>query len=195
MKSLLFAIVLLSTFLSLSITLKAQDETVTVISIKANLRGTPSMSGIVVTSVNQGDVFELITTKGAWYLVQTPKYVGWLHGNSIRLDDGTSSDYDEPTPRTTTAPVSGGSSPFQSEYVGGERTVISVNNTAKRTLTLTFGGVRYVIPDGGSKVIVADGGAYEFLATAPGVRSMSGVKQFDRGFRYSWTFYVVTTVR
>jgi hypothetical protein len=64
----------------------AQSRTVTVISEKANLRGTPSPTGKVVEQVSQDEVFELITSKGAWYLVQTSGFVGWLNGNTIKLN-------------------------------------------------------------------------------------------------------------
>jgi hypothetical protein len=58
---------------------------VTVISENANLRGTPSASGEILTRVEQGEIFRLVETRGAWFLVETPEYVGWLHGNTIRL--------------------------------------------------------------------------------------------------------------
>jgi hypothetical protein len=64
----------------------AQTRTVTVISEKANLRGTPSASGAVVEQVAKDEVFELIKSNGAWYLVQTPRFVGWINGNTIKLN-------------------------------------------------------------------------------------------------------------
>lgn len=72
--------------LLLALTVSAQTKTVTVITEKANLRGTPSPKGSVVEEVSQGEVFELITSKGAWYLVQTSRFVGWMHGNTIKLN-------------------------------------------------------------------------------------------------------------
>lgn len=73
-------------FLLAGLSTLAQD-TVTVISIKANVRGTPTAKGIVVTTVDRGESFELIKEKSPWYLIQTPKFVGWIHGNSIRVGD------------------------------------------------------------------------------------------------------------
>jgi hypothetical protein len=70
--------------LALSSLLAAQGR-VTVIAERANLRGTPHQGGKVVSEVTQGDSFETIKQSGPWYLVQTPDYVGWLHGNTIRL--------------------------------------------------------------------------------------------------------------
>lgn len=57
----------------------------TVISEKANLRGTPSSKGHIVTTVDQGDALTILKVQGAWYLVETSDYVGWIHGNTIRL--------------------------------------------------------------------------------------------------------------
>jgi uncharacterized protein YgiM (DUF1202 family) len=60
-------------------------QTVIVITDKANLRGTPNQEGIVVTEVSSGEEFDLIKQQGSWFLVQTPKYAGWLHGNTVKL--------------------------------------------------------------------------------------------------------------
>jgi len=193
MRKAIFSIVLVLIF---GLSVFAQ-ESATVISIKANLRGTPSINGIVVTTADQGETFELVKDKSPWYLVQTPKYVGWIHGSAIRLNDSSESNYDNSRPRPTTAPVTGteADSPFRSEYVGGDTTTIYVSNSANRTLTLTFGGVKYVIGNGEKRTIEADGGNYEFLATARGVRSKSGVRTFRKGYSYTWDFFIVTTVR
>ena len=184
--------------LLLGLSALAQD-TITVISIKANLRGTPTTNGIIVTTVDRDETFELIKEKSPWYLIQTPKYVGWIHGNSIRVGDDLPdlSAYEIKTPRPTTKPVTGteADSPFQSEYVGGEETIVYVSNSADRTLTLTFGGVKYVLAKGDQKTIQVDGGNYEFLATATGVRSKSGVREFRKGYSYTWKFFIITTRR
>ena len=177
------------------------QETVTVISIKANLRGTPSTSGLVVTTVNKGEKFELIKDDAPWYLVQTPTYVGWIHGNSIEKNDAD--DFEEllrsvrteKLPKVTSKPVSTGESPFQSEYVGIDHTTIRITNSANRPLNLTFGGVKYTIPKNGERAIEAEGGNYEFYASAPGVLPKSGVKNFAKGYKYTWNFFIVTRYR
>jgi hypothetical protein len=174
----------------------AQDQVI-VISEKANLRGTPNIAGVIVTTVSSGEKFELIKEEAPWYLVQTPKYVGWLHGNAISKDLDRYLELDRiadvsPRPRTTSKPISAGESPFKVEYVGVDYTIIQVTNSANRTLTLTFGGLKYVIPRAGERTIEADGGNYEFFAAAPGVRPASGVKNFAKGRKYSWDFYIVT---
>lgn len=180
----------------------AQDSVV-VTAPQANIRGTPNANGKIVTVVDKGGRFELIKSAAPWYLVQTAEYVGWIHGNGIRITDvfgDLSKTYidvieKQSRPRSTSKPVSEGASPFKSEYVGADHTIIEVINSANRTLTRTFGGVKYVIPKDGTRTIEADGGNYEYHATAPGVRPASGVKTFSKGYKYSWDFYVVTTYR
>jgi hypothetical protein len=179
-------------------------EKVIVTAFRANLTGTPTSLGAVVTTVSKGERFDLIKEEGAWYLVQTPVYVGWLHRNTIEKEPAAPvTDFDklydkyirqpeQPSrPKTTTKPLSTGDTPFKSEYVGIDYTIIRIVNNANRTLNLTFGGLKYVIPNGEERTIEADGGNYEFFASAPGVRSASGVKTFSKGYKYSWTFYIV----
>lgn len=77
---------ILSLFLCLIVvSVHAQTKYVTVIAINANLRGSPSTSGNIVGAVRKGETFKLIEERGAWYLVETPNYVGWLHGSTIKL--------------------------------------------------------------------------------------------------------------
>lgn len=193
----------LSTFLFLFFVLTVVgQETVTVISLKANLRGTPDAKGIVITTVNDGEQFELIKQAKGWFLVQTPSYVGWIHGSTIKLDleSPTYNRYEsiiavEPEikiPQTTSKKPTGDDS-FQKTYVGGNgRPTIKVINDAGRKVNLTFGGVKYVIETGSNLEITVDGGNYEFSVSAPGVIPLSGVRVFNAGFSYSWHFYIVT---
>ena len=64
------------------------QETVTVFISKAVLRGTPAANGEVVTTVKLHETLEVITRRGGWYLVQTPKHVGWINVSAIRLENG-----------------------------------------------------------------------------------------------------------
>lgn len=75
-------------FVSLVFAVSAYGQTATVISQQANLRGTPSTAGKIVDKVRQNDVVEVIRQRGAWFLVQTDSFAGWLHGDTIRLNDG-----------------------------------------------------------------------------------------------------------
>lgn len=80
-------------------TMAQTGGTVTVISRKANLRGTPSQTGLVMGEVTQNAELELITVRGGWYLVQTPEMVGWLHGNTIKLNGAAAPEtYSSPPP-------------------------------------------------------------------------------------------------
>ena len=54
----------------------------------ANLRGTPTEAGKIVETLPRGASLEVLKQKGAWFLVQTNDFAGWLHGNTIRLVDG-----------------------------------------------------------------------------------------------------------
>lgn len=74
---------------SLVITTTVFAQSASVTAVNANLRGTPSNNGKVVQRVSNGTVLEVIQQKGAWYLVQSAEYVGWIHGNTIRLNDDT----------------------------------------------------------------------------------------------------------
>src|ERR1044072_8543378 len=179
----------------------AQSEiSVEIIAITANVRGTPDMQGIVVTTAVKGDVFELITTREGWYLVQTPKYVGWMHGNLIKLIYGTKQVFDPPpvmptVPQTTSKPPSS-DSPFRAEYTGStDPPDVTIINESSYNLTLNLGGVKYGIPANSSKLVTLSGGNYEFDASASGVRRTSGVAKFSVGYLYSWRFYVRTVSR
>lgn len=83
-----------------------QPRYVTVIAENANLRGTPSTSGKVLDVVEEGERFRLIETRGAWYLVETPEYVGWLHGNTIKLGTRSAQSSSSPSRNKAATPVS-----------------------------------------------------------------------------------------
>lgn len=66
------------------------SQTAFVISEKANLRGTPTTKGKVVDTLSRQTNLEVIKQKGVWFLVQTSDYVGWIHGNTIKIPDPNS---------------------------------------------------------------------------------------------------------
>lgn len=86
---------------------------------------------------------------------------------------------------------------FERRYVGGNKPPqITVTNDADETLTLNFGGSKYTILAGQTQTInTTDGGVFSFVASAPGIESLSGQKNFERGYVYTWRFYVVTVRR
>ncbi len=94
-KNLFFILVVIFT---LSFAVCAQSATV--VSEKANLRGTPSEQGKVVDTISRNATLEILKQRGAWFLVQTSDYVGWLHGNTIKLNESLTLDTvdDAPVP-------------------------------------------------------------------------------------------------
>lgn len=82
----------------------SQTRYVTVIVVKANLRGSPSASGALIGEVRSGEKFSLLEERGSWYLVETPSYVGWLHGNTIEFSSGPSKSRSVPN-NSRAAPV------------------------------------------------------------------------------------------
>lgn len=70
----------------------ARSQSASVLAENANLRGTPSNSGKVVQKLPQSTELEVIKQKGPWFLVQSVDYVGWVHGNTIRLHQVAASD-------------------------------------------------------------------------------------------------------
>lgn len=187
MKNLAIAFLLL---LTVATTLAQESGVVT--ATKANLRGTPSTTGVVVTTLNYGDTFELVKDKAPWYLVQTPIYVGWIHGSVFSFGTEPPAPdvtYEPVAPRTTTKEVSGGSY-FETEDIGEGQPTISVTNSTDRMLTFVFGGVKYKVAAGGNREIEVNEGRYEYTASVPGARPTGGVEDFKRGVRYLKRFYI-----
>ena len=98
---------------------------------------------------------------------------------------------------TVTQPKQNNQPVFERRYVGGNKPPqIVVTNDADVTLTLNFGGSKYTIPVGQTQTInTTDGGIFSFVASAPGVESLSGEKNFERGYIYTWRFYIITVRR
>ena len=79
----------------------------TVITENANLRETPNQSGEVIQTLPQNSPVEIVHQKGAWFLVRADGQTGWMHGNTIRLDETNLTElpravppiYTEPKPR------------------------------------------------------------------------------------------------
>jgi uncharacterized protein YgiM (DUF1202 family) len=80
----------------------------------ANLRDAPSQTGKVATTVSNGNLLSLISSKptGPWYRVRDSKtgVEGWIHGNTIALLQTTETSRvgaKGERPRTTSPPESG----------------------------------------------------------------------------------------
>lgn len=85
MTRLLQTVIVMSVFSVLTVL----AQSASVITENANLRGTPTEYGKVVDTISQGTSLEIVKQRGAWFLVQTADYVGWMHGNTIRIDSKT----------------------------------------------------------------------------------------------------------
>ncbi len=105
----LFIALLLSASTVASFSQKARF--VTVIAENANLRGSPTASGELVGLVQEGETFRLIEVRGAWYLVETPEYVGWIHGNNIKLGSKGTEVTSAPTYKRKAVPKSAANQP------------------------------------------------------------------------------------
>lgn len=56
-----------------------------VIGENAYLRGSAVETGAIVDTLKSGAKVAIIKQQGPWFLVQSSPFVGWMHGNSLRL--------------------------------------------------------------------------------------------------------------
>ena len=87
----------LGLFILASASALVRAQSATVIAENANLRGTPSAIGKIVDRVPENTTMDVIKQRGAWFLVQTTEYVGWIHGDTIKLNGPLTESV---TPRT-----------------------------------------------------------------------------------------------
>ena len=69
----------------LILALSAYSQTATIISKNASLLGTPSETGKVVDVLSQDLEVAVLRQNGAWFLVQTSDFVGWVDSKAIRI--------------------------------------------------------------------------------------------------------------
>lgn len=77
--------VLVFAFLVSAFSADAFGQTATVIAENANLRGTLTEKGKIVKTLKRDTQVEVLKQRSAWFLVQSADYVGWIHGNTIKL--------------------------------------------------------------------------------------------------------------
>jgi uncharacterized protein len=107
------------------------------------------------------------------------------------FDDASKPPDVEPAPTPTPTPQKQ-ASPFEERYVGGNTPPkVFVKNDANRTLNLKLNGVVYTLKPAENMSEVMQPGQVSFEASAPGVRSLSGIDVFKVGYEYYWTFYIV----
>ncbi len=92
---------------------------------------------------------------------------------------------------------SGSSGPFRAQYVAGleKPEVVMVNRTDRQISLRVSGAVErhLTIPAGGTSTTSLPAGAYEYSATAAGVMPCSGTESFEKNYRYTWEFTIVTS--
>ena len=80
-----------------ALTPTAQTRTARVIAENANLRETPSTTGLAEGEVPEGTVVKILDEKLPWYVVRVGDRVGWMHGaNLLFMDEATTTSEREP---------------------------------------------------------------------------------------------------
>ena len=71
-------------FLAFSVTCFAQQARLEVTGVKTSVHGVPNATAEVLTTVNRGEIYHVLSVSKGWYLIQTPKYVGWIEAPQVR---------------------------------------------------------------------------------------------------------------
>lgn len=82
------------------------------------------------------------------------------------------------------------------EYVGGNCSIVEMENDADIPVTLVFTGPTYksITMETGDVVrLEFNPGVYYLVGTASGVIPFKGVEDLSIGYKYSWTWYIETT--
>ncbi len=83
-----------------------KSNTAVVISLHANLREKDDSSSAVLEVVPQDASVEVIKQQGAWFLVKTETNQGWMHGNTLKLQNYDKKLSAVPAPPPRVAPKS-----------------------------------------------------------------------------------------
>jgi len=85
------------------VTTTAQTRTARVIAENANLRETPSITGLAEGEVSEGMVVKILDEKLPWYVIRVGDRVGWMHGATLLfIDNAAPSSEREPLMITPT---------------------------------------------------------------------------------------------
>ena len=108
------------------VTTTAQTRTARVIAENANLRETPSTTGLAEGEVSEGMVVKILDEKLPWYVVRVGDRVGWMHGATLLfMDNAATSTEREPVRVITPAETSPLPQPTRSTadraYIRGPR--------------------------------------------------------------------------
>lgn len=77
----------LSLFLFLPVAVSGQYQKGVVVTEQANLRAAPSIKGKILTTLHRDDTFKVIQDLNPWCRVRTKYGAGWLHRNTISLEE------------------------------------------------------------------------------------------------------------
>lgn len=151
-------------FLVLFLTAISYSQMALVIGDDAYLRGSAVETGAVVDTLLPGTKVAIIRQHGPWFLVQASPFVGWMHGNSLRLARAAKPALASRVPPATTAssqPTSGTQTPAsadtktkteapaQASPSGTPGTATQPSASDKRIyIRGPRGGCYYVRPDG-----------------------------------------------
>jgi hypothetical protein len=140
----------------------------------------PSPNATQILTIGARDTLALIERQptNGWFNVIHVRSgkEGWVNGADVRLAFTT-----HPLP----PPV------FSEEYVGRDAApVLKVINKTDRELSLRIDDSRYTVASGKSLEVSHPGGACKFFASAPGAIPLSGTREWKRGHRYEWTFWI-----
>ncbi|GEM_PF-3148382 len=157
-------------------------DIVVLIVSRGNLRESPDKSSTVIREVGKNNMLVLLDRNpvGAWYKVidVDSGKEGWINGNNIEIQYTRKSKKNlslEEYKTNNNAP------PY-----------VIVSNDSYKTLTLTVGDQKLVIPPNNKRTLYLSAGSYSFYATAPGVIPAFGERYFSTGSYYEWSFYIVT---
>ena len=78
-------------------TTTAQTRTARVIAENANLRETPSTTGLAEGEVTEGTIVKILDEKLPWYVVRVGDRVGWMHGATLLFMDEATTTSDATT--------------------------------------------------------------------------------------------------
>jgi hypothetical protein len=135
-----------------------------------------------VRTLRQGDTVVLISheeEQGRYNVFDlTTGKDGWVNADEVTISY---------TQRPQTAPT------FAQEYVGHESppSVIVKNHTGD-TMTLKFAGKYYTVAAGNDFSLSIESGPHSFWASVPRAIPVIGTRNFERGYRYEWTFWIET---
>lgn len=144
----------------------------------------PNSSSAQIKRVTDHDTLVLIDREPehGWYDVIDVRSgkEGWVNENDVRI-----SPTKHPIPEAK----------FSEEYVGSDDAPeVTVTNQTNGDLSLKIGGSYYTLKPKSQLPVPLSNGTFSYYATEPGVIPLMGSQLFKRGHRYTWRFWVESTL-